>query len=103
MITDNYQDLRDTIVNSDGNPNNVDQRVILPSSYYGGPRFMFEKQQDVMSYVRKFGWPDLFITVTTNPNWEEITTNLFTGQRPHDHPELIVSVSPETSKDASTH
>ena len=45
-----------------------------------------------MSYVRKFGRPDLFITVTTNPNWEEITSNLDTGQRPHDRPELIVRV-----------
>ena len=39
LRADNHQDLRDTIVNSDGNPNNVGQRVILPSSYYGGPRF----------------------------------------------------------------
>ena len=76
LRADNYQDLRDTIVNSDGNTNNVGQRVILPSSYYGGPRFMFEKQQDARSYVRKFGRPDLFIAITTNPNWEEITRNL---------------------------
>lgn len=92
LRADNYQELRDTIVNADGNPQNVGQRVILPSTYCGGPRYMFEKQQDAMSYVRKFGRPDLFITVTTNPSWEEITSNLHDGQRPHDRPDLVVRV-----------
>lgn len=53
---------------------------------------MFEKQQDAMSFVRKYGRPDLFITVTTNPYWEEITSNLLAGQRPHDRPDLLVRV-----------
>ena len=92
LRADNYQELRDTIVNTDGNPQNVGQRIILPSTYYGGPRYMFEKQQDAMSYVRKFGRPDLFITVTTNPCWDEITSNLLAGQQPHDRPDLIVRV-----------
>ena len=47
---------------------------------------MFEKQQDVMSYVRKFGRPYLFITVTTNPNWKKNHLKSF------DCPELIVRV-----------
>ena len=49
---------------------------------------MFEKQQDAMSYVRKFGRPDLFITVTTNPNWEEITSNLLLDHAPCPHATL---------------
>jgi ATP-dependent DNA helicase PIF1 len=32
-----------------------------------------------MALVRKFGKPDLFITMTSNPNWEEIkVTYLYT-------------------------
>ena len=38
----------------DRDPHNVGQRVILPSSFTGGPRYMFERQQDAMIYVRQF-------------------------------------------------
>lgn len=40
--------------------------MILPSSYVGGPRYMHERTQDYMTYVRNYGRPDLFITVTYN-------------------------------------
>ena len=43
----------------DGDPKNVGQRIIL---FTGGPYYMRERQQDAMSYVRKYGHPDLFIT-----------------------------------------
>ena len=61
---DSNRDLRETIVNQDEDSRNVGQKVILPATFCGGPRYMFERQQDVMAYVRNFGRPDLFITVT---------------------------------------
>ncbi|XP_060882070.1 uncharacterized protein LOC132953728 [Metopolophium dirhodum] len=45
-----------------------------------------------MSYVRKYGRPDLFITFTCNPQWDDIKTNLFEGQTPtyrHDITERV--------------
>ena len=59
------QRFRDIILDNVGDAQNVGQKVILPASYCGGPRYMFERQQDAMTYVRKFGRPDLFITFTT--------------------------------------
>ena len=53
---------------------------------------MHEKQMDAMAYVRKHGRPDLFVTMTTNPKWDEITSNLLPGQEPLDRPELIARV-----------
>ena len=50
---------------------------------------MHERQQDAMTYVRKYGHPDLFITTTTNPNWPEIKDNLLPGQDPHDRPDIV--------------
>ena len=47
---------------------------------------MHERQMDAMTYVRKFGCPDLFITMTTNSKWDEITANLLPGQEAHDRP-----------------
>ena len=54
---------------------------------------MHERQQDAMTYVRKYGHPDLFITTTTNPNWPEIKDNLLHGQDPHDRPNIVARVS----------
>ena len=72
LRADNYKDLRETIVNQEGDPRNVEQKIILPATFCGGPRHMFERQQDAMAYARKLGRPDLFIRVTTNPKWPEI-------------------------------
>ena len=53
---------------------------------------MHERQQDAMTYVRKYGHPDLFITMTTNPIWPEIRNNLLPGQEASDCPDLVASV-----------
>ncbi|GBL82366.1 hypothetical protein AVEN_252523-1 [Araneus ventricosus] len=66
--------------------------LILPSSFIGSPREMQQNLQDVMSIVRDFGKPDLFLTFTCNPKWNEIKDNLFPGQKPHDRPNLVARV-----------
>ena len=55
---------------------------------------MHKGQQDAMSYVRKYGYPDLqlFITTTTNPKWPEIKESLLPGQDPHDPPDIVAHV-----------
>ncbi|XP_071582449.1 uncharacterized protein, partial [Temnothorax nylanderi] len=50
--------------------------VILPSSFMGSPRNMQERYQDAMSLVRKFGKPDIFLTMTCNPQCPAIKENL---------------------------
>ena len=50
--------------------------MILPASYIGGPRNMRQNFQDSMAVVRDKGKPDLFITMTCNPNWKEIKDQL---------------------------
>jgi hypothetical protein len=39
-----------------------------------------------------FGKPDLFITITCNPNWREIKKNLLPNQQASDRPDLIARV-----------
>jgi len=77
------------IVDGDGYPCNVGRITILPLTFTGGPSYMHERQQDTMAYVRKYGHPDLFITMTCNPNWPEIQNNLWPGQK---CPELVPRV-----------
>ncbi|KAF8783473.1 hypothetical protein HNY73_013630 [Argiope bruennichi] len=67
LRSEEYIHLRDAVVgNIDGNlnPNDIGNAFILPSSYIGSPRNMQEYIQDAMTYVRHYGRPDLFITVT---------------------------------------
>ena len=57
LKADCCQDLRDAILEGDGDPNSVGRRIILPSTFTGGLRYMHERQQDAMIYVRKYGHP----------------------------------------------
>ncbi|WVZ85142.1 hypothetical protein U9M48_032093 [Paspalum notatum var. saurae] len=42
-----------------------------------------------MALVRKYGKPNIFITMTCNPNWDEIKRELLPGQTPQDCPDLV--------------
>jgi len=67
LRADSYIHLKDAIGRRDTETNQVGQMVILPSSFTGGPRYMHEKTQDAMTYVRHYGRLDLFITFICNP------------------------------------
>jgi Helitron helicase-like domain at N-terminus len=47
------------------------QRIILPSSYLGGPRDMHQQYLDGMAIARHLKKIDIFMTMTANPNWPE--------------------------------
>jgi hypothetical protein len=64
----------------------------MPSSFIGGPRDMRRQYMDAMALVRRFGKPNIFLTMTCNPNWNEIKHELYPGQTPQDHPDLVVRV-----------
>jgi len=66
--------------------------VILPSTFLGSPRFMQQLCQDGMAIVGKFGKPDVFITFTCNPQWQEITSNLLDVEIATDRPDLVSRV-----------
>jgi len=67
-------------------------RVVLPSSFPGGPRHMQQSYMDAMAIVRKFGKPDFFVTFTANRGWPEVTRNLPSGQKASDRPDLVARV-----------
>jgi hypothetical protein len=85
-----YQGLADHVNANDGD--RVGRRTVLPSSYIGGPRHMSALYQDAMAVVRKFGKPDLFITMTCNPKWTEITAALEENQKSEDRPDIVARV-----------
>jgi hypothetical protein len=53
---------------------------------------MVQRYQDAMAIVCVYGRPDLFITVTCNPYWPEITRELLFGQQAFDRPDICARV-----------
>ena len=86
-----YQGLSDAI-SSNIDLHNVGQRTVLPSSYTGGPRYMKQCLQDALALARFHKKIDLFITITCNPSWPEITRELLPGQTAADRPDLCARV-----------
>ena len=66
--------------------------IILPSTFIGGPRSYQQSFMDAMRLVQEKGKPDLFITMTCNPNWPEITDNLLNGETASDRPDIVARV-----------
>ncbi|KAG2784358.1 hypothetical protein PC129_g21054 [Phytophthora cactorum] len=70
----------------------IGKRVILPSSYTGGPRQMYRSYKDSMAIVREYGKPDIFLTMTCNPEWDEIVGQLPPGLSAEDRPDIVARV-----------
>ncbi|KAH9140421.1 hypothetical protein AeRB84_015346, partial [Aphanomyces euteiches] len=95
LRSDTYRAVHDA-VSHDVDVNSIGKRIVLPSSYTGGPRYMRQRYLDAMAIVRKYGRPDLFITVTCNPKWVEIDRELELAKEdygfkrpPSDRPDLL--------------
>jgi hypothetical protein len=70
----------------------VGKRILLPATFGGSPRDLHQCYLDAMALVSKFGRPDFFITMTANPNWEEVRKNLRRGETAADRPDLVSRV-----------
>ncbi|UYV81677.1 hypothetical protein LAZ67_20001950 [Cordylochernes scorpioides] len=93
LRAESYIHLRDALsTDANINPNSLGQRIILPSSFVNSPRYLAEYTQDAFCYVRKFGRPDLFITFTSNPSWEELSAALLPGQKQLDRHDITARV-----------
>lgn len=73
-------------------PSAIGRKIILPSSFTSGPRFMQKNLQHALTLLRVLGPSDLFITFTASPAWVEITENLLPGQAPCDRPDIVARV-----------
>lgn len=93
LRSDLYCGLADAVQSGeDLNPELLGKRMVLPSTFKGSPRQMTQLYQDAMAIVRHYGKPDIFITMTCNAQWPEITVNLLPGQAWSDRPDLVSRV-----------
>ena len=100
LRADSYKSIKDVVDERRNQPRAIYEtecpqnigRKVLSSSYPGSPRWYNAKFQDAMAIVREYHKPDLFITMTCNPNWPEISNSLLPGQNPQDRPEIVSQV-----------
>ncbi|KAG7972490.1 hypothetical protein I3843_07G186700 [Carya illinoinensis] len=75
--SDVYQGIVDSLSVGETCASNIGKRIILPSSFIG---------------VQHFGKPDIFLTMTCNPNWEEILEQLNPHEEVQNRPDLIARI-----------
>ncbi|GJR98056.1 uncharacterized protein Tco_0270230 [Tanacetum coccineum] len=77
---DLYQGIMDCVNAGKVQPRRLGQIVVLLASFIGGPHDMRRRFLDAMTLVQDEGKPDIFLTMTCNPNWPEIQMSYLPGQ-----------------------
>uniref|UniRef100_A0A0R0JM12 ATP-dependent DNA helicase n=1 Tax=Glycine max TaxID=3847 RepID=A0A0R0JM12_SOYBN len=71
----------------------LQSRVILPSTFVGSPRYMDQLYFDGMAICSHVGFPNIFITLTCNPNGPEIRRLLSPlNLKPTDRPDIVSQI-----------
>ena len=84
--------LIDQLPHADAGDIGVPMQSVLPASVVGSPRFYHTLFLNAMALPRRFGKPDLFITMTANPNWDEIQQLIPQNSHWQNHPDIIARV-----------
>ncbi|KAL8112229.1 hypothetical protein AgCh_019791 [Apium graveolens] len=67
-----YRNIVDSVSHGDTLAAEVGKRVVLPSSFTGGFRYMQQNFHDSLALCKEYGHPNLFVTFICNPKWVEI-------------------------------
>ena len=83
--------LYDAISRGDSDGSDVGSRIILPSSFTGGPRYMYSHYLDALAICRVHGNPSFFVTFTCNTKWPEIQDYMeaYPNLSASDRPDLV--------------
>ena len=90
LRVDKYSSLQTSLDTGTAKGLTKGKRVILPSTFVGSPRYMNQLYFDGMTICSHVGFPNLFITLTCNPNWLEIGRLLLPlNLKPTDRPDIV--------------
>ncbi|XP_057758184.1 uncharacterized protein LOC130977398 [Arachis stenosperma] len=64
-----YKEISEVILMGETTPSSRGKRIILLSSFIGGPRYMILNYQDALAICRVVAYPKLFLTFTCNSKW----------------------------------
>lgn len=89
---DLYQWIVDSITQGESRGSKIGKWIILPGSFIGGPRDISKRYLDAMALVERNGKPDIFLIMTCNPKWIEITNELKPHEQVRNRPDLVTWV-----------
>ncbi|KAG5521132.1 hypothetical protein RHGRI_033626 [Rhododendron griersonianum] len=89
---DLYLGIVDSVSHGESNGSKVGIRIVLPGTFTGGPRDMRKRYLVAMTLVQRYGKPDLFLTMTCNPNWPEIKAELKQHEQAQNRPDLATRI-----------
>ncbi|XP_073305878.1 uncharacterized protein [Primulina huaijiensis] len=92
LRNDIYRGLLDGIAQGCEMGVDVGKRIMLPSSFIGGPRDMRKRYMDVLTLVQRYGKSDIFLTMTSNPNWPEIKALCLPSDEIQNRPDLVARI-----------
>ena len=84
-----YSNIKRSLQQGTSDTTNIGKSFILPAGFVGSRRYMQQNFQDALAVCRYIGHPDIFLTMTTNPLWDEILQMM----------KLIPQCSPQNSPD----
>ncbi|CDF39890.1 ATP dependant DNA helicase [Chondrus crispus] len=92
-----YTSLRDSLGDSGRAEDETDavragRLFILPSTHIGCDRYMRQHMHGIIAISNQIGHPDIFLTMTCNPCWPEITRALLPNQTSQDRLDLCARV-----------
>jgi hypothetical protein len=61
----------------------------IPASFMGSPAWASDQVSDSLAIARHIGKPSVWLTMTTNPRWPEIQSQLLVGQDVNDIPVVV--------------
>lgn len=82
----------DEMILAEGGASDDPRNVYLPSSFLCSKRWSSQQTADALTICTRFGKPTFFITLTTDPNWPEIKSQLRPGQNYTDIPTVVARV-----------
>ncbi|PKA60485.1 hypothetical protein AXF42_Ash017891 [Apostasia shenzhenica] len=88
LRADLYQGVVDSIALGKRNASKIGKRIVLLADFIGSPRDMQKRYLDALSLVQHFGKPYIFLTMTYNPAWNEIVSELQTNELAQNRPDL---------------
>ncbi|XP_074337035.1 uncharacterized protein LOC141674212 [Apium graveolens] len=67
-----YSNICDLLSRGDVDTSNTGKGIILPAGFVGSKWYMQQNFQDALAVCRFIGHPDIILTMTCNPLWDEI-------------------------------
>ncbi|XP_072073940.1 uncharacterized protein [Arachis hypogaea] len=85
-----YKGIKEAVLSGETTPSSRGKRIILPSSFTGGPRYMIQNYQDAIAIYKVVGYLDLFIRFTCNSKWPEVKDIIKNGElNAEDRPDIV--------------